>query len=315
MRYRAQPWVPVAALAAVCGIALWGLIAYRNRGDWTSAEMARSLPLENAVIAYADIATLRSSGLFQTIFGTKSVEELDYRKFVTESGFDYKTDLDRVAISFQKNSRYAIAVGRFDWPKIKSYALQSGAECINAVCEVRGKPLENSTSFYPLRGSAMALASTPQAGGVYTIAAAPAPANVNDPWPEVQTPFWVLVPGTVLRDPSALPTGVKIFGSALASAQRALFTVEADANGKAFRLRMQVSCNNEQDAGKIVQQLTEATNLLRNMMERDKLAPKPSDLAGLLVGGKFTLENPTKVSGVWPLQPALIQAIAEGNVE
>jgi len=314
MRFRAQPWVPVIGLAAICAAAIWGLIAYRNRNEWNASELARSLPSENAVIVYANVAAIRSSGLLQAIVGTKSVEELDYRKFVGDSGFDYKIDLDRVAISFQRKSRYAIAVGRFDWPRIKSYALQNGAECLNAVCEVKGKALENSTSFYPLHGLAIALASAPHSGGVYEIARVIAPPKPDDPWSNT-APVWVLVPGNILRDPTALPTGAKIFASALVQAEHALFTIESDANGKNLLLRIRVKCSSDQDAKKILQQLEEATSLLRNMMARDKLTPKPSDLAGLLLNGKFALENPTRVTGQWPLELALIQSLAEGNVE
>ena len=314
MRFRAQPWVPVIALATICAAAVWGLIAYRNRNEWNPSELARALPSENAIVAYANVAAIRSSGLLQSIVGTKSVEDLEYRRFVGDSGFDYKTDLDRVAISFQRNSRYAIAVGRFDWPRIKGYALQNGAECLNAVCEVKGKTLENSTSFYPLHGSALALASTPNSGGVYEVARVIAPPKSDDPWPTT-APIWILVPGAIWRDPNALPTGAKIFASALGLAEHALFTIEPEANGKQFVLRMRVACSNDQHARKILQQLEEATSLLRNMMTRDKLTPKPSDLAGLLLHGKFALENPTRVTGQWPLELALIQALAEGNVE
>jgi hypothetical protein len=88
MRFRAHPWFLVAILTALCAAAIWGLFAYRNRNEWNSVEMARSLPHDNAIIVYANVAAIRSSGLLQTIFGSKSVEELDYRKFVDESGFD-----------------------------------------------------------------------------------------------------------------------------------------------------------------------------------------------------------------------------------
>jgi hypothetical protein len=314
MRFRAHPWFLVAGLTALCAAAIWGLMTYRNRNEWDSAKMARSLPHDNAIIAYANVSAIRSSGLLQTIFGSKSVEELDYRRFVDESGFDYKSDLDRVAISFQRNSRYAIAVGRFDWPKIKNYALRSGAECVNAVCEVKGKALENSTSFYPLHGSALALASTPNPGGAYTIAHPDFPFSPDDRT-SATAPVWVSVPGRVFRDQSILPTGAKIFGSALGAAEHALFTIEPDSNGKQYKLGMRVTCSNEQDARNILKQLEEATSLLRKMIERDNLKPKPSDLAALLVNGKFALESPLKLTGEWPLELALVHSIAEGNVE
>lgn len=290
-------------------------MAYRNRNEWSPGDMARSLPQKDSVIAYANIAAIRSSGLLQSVFGSKSVEELDYRKFVDDSGFDYKSDLDRVAIAFQRSSRFVIAVGRFNWPRIKNYALQSGAECRNAVCEVKGKPLENSTSFYPLHGSAIALASTPNGGGAYSIADTYLPPQPDEDWSATSAPVWILVPGAVFRDQSALPTGAKIFSSALAASDRTLFSIEPSADGHQYTLRMRVTCSNEQDTRNILKQLTEATDLLRKMILRDNLKPKPSDLANLLSNGKFALESPMKINGEWPLELALIRSIAEGNVE
>jgi hypothetical protein len=300
----------------VCIAALWSLIAYRNRSEWTASDMARALPSDDAVIAYFDVAAMRSTGILQLVAGTKSVEELDYRRFVNDSGFDYKSDLDRLAISFRKKSRYAIAVGRFDWPKIKAYAIQNGAVCLNAVCEVKGKPLENTTSLYPIQGSALALASTPHAGGVYQVTRTPAPAGPNDPWPASSAvPVWVSVPGTIWRDSAALPSGVKSFASALGNAKHTVFSIEPGAGRDQLTLHMRVDCNDAADAQKMLQQLTETTSILRKMMARDGLTPKPADLAGLLTNGSFEISKGVQVTGKWPLAMALLQSLAEGNIE
>lgn len=275
--------------------------------------MAAALPHDNSVIFYADLNAIRQADLLAQLVGTKSVEELDYRKFVTESGFDYKTDLDRFAIAFQDKSRFAVAVGRFDWTKIKNYALQSKAQCTNGVCEIKGNPLENLVSFYPMQGSALAMASTPNPGGVYSVAPNKTAGKLSDPWPTT-APVWIWVPGSIWRDPSKLPTGAKLFASALAPSTNALFTVEPTDRGKNLTLQVSINCTSEQDAKKVLQQLEEATTLLRKMLARDGLKPTPADLAGLLINGKFQIEN-TRVRGQWPLEMALIRSIAEGNVE
>jgi hypothetical protein len=314
MRFRVQPWAPVAGLAVLCALAIWGLIAYRNWSSWNAADMASALPEENAVMLYVDLNAIRKTSVFAAIAGTKSVEELDYRKFVNETGFDYKTDLDRVLISFLGRDRYAVAVGRFNWPRIRGYAGRSGASCINAVCEVPGAALENRVSFYPLQDSTMALASTPLEGGVSQVAPRRNKKKPVEPWP-LQAPVWIRIPGSVWRDASKFPTGAKIFASALGQAQQTLFTVEPGADENHLALKMRVACENPQDATKILQQIEEATALLRKMLQRDGLKPKPDDLAGLLISGTFKMEGVDRVLGEWPLETALIRSIAEGNVE
>ncbi len=44
---------------------------------------------------------LRSAGILDLLAGSKSAEDPDYKKFVDESGFDYCTALDRLAIGFR----------------------------------------------------------------------------------------------------------------------------------------------------------------------------------------------------------------------
>ena len=274
--------------------------------------MALALPHENAILIYADLNAIRSAGLLTAIAGTKSVEELDYRKFVEESGFDYKSDLDRVAVAVVDRSRYAVAVGRFNWLKIKQYALQSGARCINSVCEVKGNPLDNLTSFYPLQDSAMAVASSPNEGGAHMISGRKSGADARS-WPSA--PVWIRVPGSTWRDPTKMPTGIKLFASALAPSKHTDFTIEPEGMGKQLALRMRLYCDSPQDAARIRQQLDDATALLRKMLARDTLSPKPADLAGLLIKGSFQIEEGTRVTGHWPLEMALVQAIADGSVE
>ena len=52
------------------------------------------LPADRATLVYIDTDALRKSGLLDLLAGSKAAEEADYRKFVEQTGFDYRTDLD-----------------------------------------------------------------------------------------------------------------------------------------------------------------------------------------------------------------------------
>lgn len=277
--------------------------------------MAAALPVDDAIVAYLDLQAMRQTGLLGAITGSKAVEEAEYRDFVDRTGFDYKTDLDQLAISFQGNSRYAVAVGRFNWNRIKEYALRNGAKCFNGVCELKSSEFTDRTlSFYPMHASSMALASASGSGGVYNVgtAAGRRPQPELAAWP-TGAPVWIRVPAAAWRDSASLPTGARIFGSALAPAVNTFFTVRPSVSDRTLSLQLEAVCATTADCTKIHGDLEQATSLLKRMLTRDGLTPKPSDLASLLINGTFQLEG-VRVRGAWPLDTGLIHSIFDGDV-
>ncbi|MGH9682052.1 MAG: hypothetical protein ACRD4S_00335 [Candidatus Acidiferrales bacterium] len=124
-------------------------------------DLLGQLPANAPVIAYVDVAALRklqdSQLLTKLGTGGPGVQnDADYRTFVRGTGFDYTRDLDRAAIAFwpasldptaagvAEDRTLAIADGRFDAAKIKSYARQSGGKATTqgsrTVMEVPGTP-------------------------------------------------------------------------------------------------------------------------------------------------------------------------------
>lgn len=315
MRLKIRPWVLALGLATVCVGSVIAIFAYRSFRSWTPRDLAAALPTDDAVVAYLDLKAMRQTGLLGAVTGSKAVEEAEYREFVDQSGFDYKTDLDQLAISFQGKSRYAVAVGRFNWNRIKDYALRTGAKCFNGVCEVKSSEfLDRTLSFYPMHASSMAIASASGSGGVYNVG----PAAGRRPQPELATwptdaPVWIRVPAASWRDAASLPTGARIFGSALAPAVNTFFTIRPSINDKTLALQLEAVCATTADCARIHKDLEDATSLLKRMLTRDGLTPKPSDLASLLINGTFQLEG-TRVKGSWPLDTGLIHAIFDGDV-
>jgi hypothetical protein len=94
--------------------------------------MLSLLPPEAPYVIYADVAALRSSAFLNRLTGLAPTpsEDPEYAEFVRSTGFDYSSDLDRVAIAIFPSAPIPTVVtfaeGRFDQQKIIAYALRSG---------------------------------------------------------------------------------------------------------------------------------------------------------------------------------------------
>jgi len=95
-------------------------------------DLVAQLPPGSSYILFADLAALRASPLLEHLAAllAPSSQDADYAAFVSQTGFDYTRDLDRVAVAvfpaLRKGSLYVIADGRFDRGKITGYALRAG---------------------------------------------------------------------------------------------------------------------------------------------------------------------------------------------
>jgi hypothetical protein len=140
----------IAIAVILCLIAATaGIYLYRQHGPLPPAvagpppDLLSQLPADAPVIAYVDVAALRSlqhSPLAAILELSSPGPQADreYSDFVRATGFDYTRDLDKVAIAFWPQSLPAqpgllgdnrvlsIADGRFDKKKIEAYALRSG---------------------------------------------------------------------------------------------------------------------------------------------------------------------------------------------
>jgi hypothetical protein len=141
----------VAAIALVAVIA--GALYFRHLrrplppliGASASAppDLMSQLPPSAPVVAYIDVGALRKLqnsplAAMLGLVGANPKEDRDYQQFVSGTGFDYARDLDTAAVAIWPvalltpggglgtNQALAVADGRFDQEKIKSYSLQTG---------------------------------------------------------------------------------------------------------------------------------------------------------------------------------------------
>lgn len=305
---RFQPWQLAVLVVALC-VGVVGLVRWRRVSrPFSAAELIQTLPPDQATHAYIDVDALRRSGLLDLLAGSKAAEEPDYRRFVDQTGFDYRTDLDGVAAAFLHGDVFLALHGRFEWRRLADYARAQGGQCLNTVCSMPGSRADRNISFYPLRSDVLALAVSAEPRGVTMIG----PGQWRSPPVLPAEPVWISVPSFVFTDVKNFPDGTHAFLTPLAQARQITFAVGAV--GPRLQIRMEVACNSQQAATALASQLTATTDLLKKMLNRDSLTPNARDLSGVLVAGSFQ-QTDARVTGTWPIERGLVEALSSGQVQ
>ncbi len=308
MRIRFQPWQLAALVVALCAVAVGVAQWRRSAHPYGAKELIAALPPDVTARVYIDVDLLRRSGLLNLLAGSKAAEEPDYRKFVAETGFDYRTDLDAVAAAFLRGGVYLTVHGRFEWRRLSDYARSQGGQCRNTICSMPGSAADRNISFYPLRPDVLALAVSQEDRGVSMIG----PNQWKNPPALPPEPVWVSAAAFAFSDLSDFPTGTHAFLSPLAQARQVVFAVGQQ--GDHLQVRLEVACNSPEAAAAMVKQLSATTDLLKKMLDRDRLTPNPRDLSGVLTAGTFQQQN-ALVTGTWPIERGFVEALASGQVQ
>src|ERR1041385_8115226 len=290
-----------AAIAAVLGIALgvWGYWFYSRPYD--AVRLVQCMPHDRSLHVYLNVGLLRSAGILDLLAGSPAAEEADYKKFVEQTGFDYRTDLDAVAAGFRDGDEYFAAQGRFHWSRLADYARSHQGSCQENACSMPASQAGKTISFTLLRRDVLALAVARDAQGARVIF----PGFWKDPPKIPAAAIWVSAPPYVFADAKNLPSGLGPFRTQLSRARNTVFTLGPSQDQKAFELRMLVDCAAPDDAAKMSAQFSSVTDLLKKMLARDKLTPGAGDLTSVLVAGRFEAQN-NEVIGIWPIERKFI---------
>jgi hypothetical protein len=261
-----------------------------------------------------NVGLLRAAGILELLAGSQGAEEPDYKKFVEETGFDYRTDLDAVALGFRDGDEYLAVQGRFKWNRLADYARSHQGKCEvgqgGGTCSMPASQAGKTISFALLRRDVLALAVARDAQASRMIL----PGFWKDPPKIPMATIWVSAPPYIFADAKTLPAGLGPFRTQLSKARNTVFTLGPSQDQKAFELRMLVDCTAADDAAKMAAQFASVTDLLRKMLDRDKLKPASSDLSGVLVAGRFEVQK-DQVTGTWPIERKFIESLVSGKVE
>ena len=302
MRFRFQPWQLALALIAVCAVAVGGVYWYRARGPVNPAELASYVPTANATVVFVDVDAMRRSGILKMITGSKAAQELEYRKFVDETLFDYREDLDAVAAAFKEGQVFFALKGRFHWKNLMDYTVRQGGSCHNSFCTAPASRPNRRISFYPVRPDVMALALSSDDFAAYQIGRK----GDKPAFPSPLDPVWVTIPALALRDTDSLPAGLRSYASALKNAEEIVFTLGAENDH--LRVSLTVQCRDARDASAMQREFENTTTTLQKWIEREHQQPNPGDLSGVLVAGKFRQED-RRVYGQWPIPRAFVDEV------
>jgi hypothetical protein len=313
MRFRFQPWQLAALLVLLCAAVLGILEWRRNARHYDASRLMQALPLDGAVKLYLDVEKLRDSGVLDQIAGKKASEDPDYRSFADEIGFDYRTDLDGVAAAWVNGGFYATARGHFDWKRLNEYARAQQGRCVNAICTMPGSQPDRMISFYPVNTEVLALAVSESPQGVAMIAP-----RQNKGFAVPPAILWISAPGPAFKNLGSAPEGVSAFLSPLADAREASFSLQpkpaSPGATEKLEIHMDVDCVSPAAASVLEKTLSTKTDFLRAAIVREKLAPGKSSLSGVLVSGRFESHD-AKVTGIWPMDRGVIEALVSGQVK
>jgi hypothetical protein len=295
----------IALAALLAGLMLVGGAAWfrihSRRAFFDQKVLLSRFPAGDALAMSIDVATLRAAGMLEA---SKSPLEPEYRQFLDGTGFDYKRDLDSVVASFSGSGNFFIARGRFNWAKLRAYAVSQGGSCYRDLCRMQGSKPERHISFLPLRDDAIALAVSTNDLAATQLTKTGQPVTNAIP----AAPVWISVPGAQLRSQDALPPEMHFMLSALTSADRIVITLGPAATG--IEAHMDATCRTPEDARILASQLRSTTALLKETFARDKKAAD-DEFAALLTAGSFD-QTDRRVTGRWPVRKSLLDSLTAG---
>jgi hypothetical protein len=305
--YKQRAALLVILIAALCGVAVWGVARFRYRGLTTTSQWLERLPTEDAVVFYLDLAALRRGGLLQMLAGAKAAEEPEYKVFVMKTGFDYTRDLEAVLACFTPRAKYFMVKGRFDWNGLQSYTRDEGGKCVNMLCRMSGSTPERKISFFPLRPDLMGLAvSSDESAATELETAAARRRTLAVP----DAPLWISLPPNWLRNGGSLPEGTRMFARSMQDAED--INLALVPQGNRFEARLEVDCRTGQQAAAVAAELERITALLREMIAREKQTPNPRDLSGVLTSGRFRHAG-ARAFGAWPIERSFVEGLLAGG--
>lgn len=249
---------------------------------------------------------LRVAGVLSSLEGAKSVQEPDYQRFVSETGFAYERDLDAVAVASLPNQIFAVLRGRFDWKRLNAYAVKQGGTCRGSYCQVANPKSGRWLSFFPIRANLMAVAVSPDTNAAYSLLPRRgAPAFLAPPYPA-----WVQVPRRILDNPESLPPAAQVFVRALSPASEVTFGVERapDRPQTGILVRMMAQYDSDKEAQAISEHLSQLTRLLGSLASKGGPATADQGLRDLLASAAF-IAGDRQVKGEWRLSRSFLDSV------
>ena len=303
---RLHPALIVLLVVAICTGLVFGLAYWKLSRSASPGGLLAHLPAEEGVILAIDFAALRQIGLLEALASSSVAQEPEYRSFLTETGFDYNQDLDYAVAWFHGETTCVLLRGRFDWGRLKAYAVSQGGTCRSAFCRLQGSTPNRKISFFPLSTDVMALAVSPDEWAANGLARdVPQRRGMAIP----PQPVWLLLPASRLRSAESLPAGTRLFAKAMEGTDKVVLSL---AGREELEIQLEATCHSAREASVLAFQLDGVTRLLREMIAKEGREPNPRDFSGVLAAGSFNATD-QRVLGRWPVGREFLQSILEDS--
>ena len=146
-------WIGLIIGLAVVGVGAFALHHFFSSDVGNARETALALiPADTESVVFADVTQLRAAPFFSALgdwVPQPQQVDADYAKFLSDTGFDYTRDLDRIAVATIKRGQttefFAVGDGRFDRKKINTYVSQTGTHDKKDGREIFTAPLKGSS--------------------------------------------------------------------------------------------------------------------------------------------------------------------------
>jgi hypothetical protein len=294
----------LAACAVIAALAWFGVYRYRHKFVRTNRDLLKMLPWNDVTTFFADMVELRRSGFLKILTSTAGREK-EYAEFVRETGFDYATDLDALAASWDGRQSLFVLRGRFEWRRIRNYFATHGGGCREAICTMPASSSGRAVSMISIQPDVAGVAVGPDDR---TAVLLQYPRN-GGAVPPIKAPLWVQPSHELLKNPTELPVAVRIFAISLESADSLVLELQPSPDGQtAFMIRFNAAFQNKPMAETAQTQLTLNTNMLKLELTREHKQADPADLAWLLTSGAFQVTDRHLV-GTWMVRKELLRAL------
>lgn len=305
LRIRINPGLFLILLAFCAGAVVFGIYTYRHRFVRSDADMVGLLPQTGGSVFFANVAALRRAGMLDLFAGPKTTQEPEYQEFLRQTHLDYTRDVQAIAGLADAKRILFVVRGRFDWGRLRKYALIHGGGCDSRSCNLPTSQRNRWASFLSIQPDVMGLAVASDITAVNALL--PQRNRVSRQIPS--HPIWVRISRSLLQNPSSLPVAVRIFAISLQFADRVVLALDSGAeSGVAFTLQLDAACPSSATADTIKSQMELQTRALRRELAREHQNLSSSDLTGLLMAGTFRVAD-KHVIGTWPVHSELLKAL------
>lgn len=295
--FEIKPWIAIAAIGLIIAVSAFWIDSYRHRFVRSGPDLVGLLPTGKATLFYVDLSALRQAGVIGVLRQLQFADEGRYSRFLRQTGFDYTKDVDQLAGEIRGASEYEfIGRGRFNWDRLRAYALEHGGSCSAARCQMLTSTPGRWATFSLLQPDVIGLVVSGSARALAIGKGRPSTPSA---------PIWfTLSPDLLSSPPSRIPV------TALSGATSATISAgpAGEPNARDFIVRLDASYPNAQTASIAKSQLAVQTRMLSLQLQRNGILVSPNDVSGLLTSGSFRAAG-DRVIGNWRVSEKLLRSL------